>query len=121
MSQPDFFPSSTLRNADKGLVWDAKLGWLKPVFCHNCGIHSGYTPEKHKFLFYICDECEQKYGTATTTMQIPETVNWENLKQEMLAKKGRMMTNEELEQELFSASPLGVLLRELEANVRKGS
>jgi hypothetical protein len=72
-------PDSRLREL-KGLVFDKKLGWLRPIFCANCGKPGGYVtldavdPDSG-FAFYMCTSpCWEKFGLKTEFMAVPDAI-----------------------------------------------
>lgn len=107
----DLLPDSRAREA-KGRVF-TPMGAFVPVFCANCGVDGGLCPEENMtFMFYLCNECAQTYGTIAGTLMMPDELFWEQVKQEQLAAYGRYLTEPELAAVVEAdASPLATLIR----------
>jgi hypothetical protein len=87
--------------------------WV-PVFCANCGSEGGMCPEENMtFLFYQCYKCAETYGIIAGTMQVPDQVFYDKLKEEQLASYGHYLSEQELVSVVQEdASPLATLLKE---------
>jgi hypothetical protein len=47
--------------------------WMERVFCANCGCDGGLvTPEWAAHVFYLCQECADKYGPVQGATEVPE-------------------------------------------------
>lgn len=101
---------STPRHA----VWLMGAFWV-PIFCGGCGKEGGKVPEENcTFAFWLCGDCEPKYGALTGLMIVPDQVFWETLKQEQLTHgEQRLLTNDELLAHVEAdASPLSALIKQ---------
>lgn len=107
----EILPDSRAKNTT-GRIFTASGTWV-PVFCANCGKPGGACPEENMtFLFYICPKCNETYGAIAGTMQMPDEVFFEKLKQEQIASHGRYLTEQELVAVVQEdASPLATLLK----------
>jgi hypothetical protein len=96
----------------RGQVFTSSGTWI-PVFCANCGTDGGLCPEESTFMFYLCNDCFDKYGAITGTMTVPDAVFYEKLAQEQQQAFGRPATMSELLQVIENDStPLATLLKE---------
>ena len=89
MADPNVLPNSRLREAKESTRIRAGfkeggsyMNWV-PIFCANCGKSGGFVPEDHsQFAFWLCDNCVDKFGPIAATMQVPDEVFWEKVKQD---------------------------------------
>ena len=113
LEKHDLLPDSRLKHivTPKGRVFTAS-GAFVPVFCANCGADGGLCPEEGTtFLFYLCNNCAEKYGKIAGTLMMPDEVFWQKLKDEQMASHGRYLTEQELLAVVeANASPLATLL-----------
>jgi hypothetical protein len=89
-------------------------GWQVPIFCANCGAPGGYVPSFNMtFTFYLCEKCYEKNGVPPGVWVTPDTVFWDRLNAEMMARYGRILTQEELRKlEENGWGPLAALVRD---------
>jgi hypothetical protein len=96
----------------RGVLWHRGMWWV-PIYCPSCGTDGGYTPQDSTFLFWLCQECYEKYGDQTQFYVMPDEVFWQRLADEQLESYGRMLEMHELEAIVAAdASPLATLIRE---------
>ena len=54
-------------------------------------------PEENcTFAFYLCNKCAEKWAPLAGTMAMPDEVFWQKVKEEQLARYGRVLTPYEL-------------------------
>lgn len=107
----DILPDSRA-DYTKGCIY-TPAGVYIPYFCGNCGKECGWCPEDATFMFYLCRNCEGKYGEVAGLMRLPDEDYWEKLKQEQMASYGHYLTQEELAKVVEEDnSPLARLLKE---------
>lgn len=114
--KPDLLPSSIPRKTTsvdgrhpfaRGLI-----RWIK-IFCANCGADGGWVPETNRpFAFYLCDPCAEKHGAPPGTVMVPDEAYWEEVRAEQMEKYGRLLTPEELAEELKHDTTLAKLARD---------
>lgn len=98
----------------KHATFDLGMFWV-PIYCASCHREGGKVPEENMtFAFWICQDCEPKYGQLTAMMMVPDAVFWETVKQEQLHHgKQRLLTAGEMQQTLEAeTSPLSTLLKQ---------
>ena len=107
----DLLPDSRAKTT-RGRIFTSEGVWV-PVFCANCGADGGSCPEENMtFLFYLCNKCNETYGTIAGTMMVPDQVFFEQMKQEQLESHGRFLSSLELEKVVQEdASPLATLIK----------
>lgn len=71
------------------------------TYCANCSKEGVWVPEASVngpggFAFYLCSPCGDKWTDVVGLSLVPDEVFWERVKQEMLAREGRILTAEEV-------------------------
>jgi hypothetical protein len=96
----DILPNSVPR-AHK-VVFRGGVPWVA-IACANCGADGGLVPEAAcDFAFYLCDPCSKKWSPLAGTLDIPDEVFWQKVKEEQLDKFGRELSaRETLQREAF--------------------
>jgi hypothetical protein len=102
----ELLPDSRLKDREKGTVSILhpavmnRLNWA-PIFCANCGAAGGYVPqETTTFAFYLCNPCAEKWSALAGTMQVPDEVFWEKVRQAELEEYGHVLSTPEVIQAL---------------------
>jgi hypothetical protein len=98
----ELLPDSRLKDQHKGEVSILhpvvmnRLNWA-PIFCANCGKPGGYVPqETTTFAFYLCNPCAEKWSPLAGTMQVPDEVFWEKVRQAEIEQYGHVLSTPEL-------------------------
>jgi hypothetical protein len=93
---------------------------LEPIFCFNCCKPNGYVPrEVMSFVSWMCEPCSEKWGEKASMHKCSDAVFWEKVREGMLEKYGRALTQAELET-LAAQDKLGQLkLLERESPYRR--
>ena len=112
----DLLPDSraSFVSTPRGATWQLGAYWV-PIYCASCHKEGGKVPEENMtFAFWICQDCEPKYGHLTAHMMVPDAAFWETVRQEQLAHGAqRPLTTQELQAEIEGgATPLSTLLRQ---------
>lgn len=112
----DILPDSraTVISTPKHATFELGMFWV-PIYCGSCGREGGRVPEENMtFAFWLCQECEPKYGHLTAHMMVPDAVFWERVKQEQLNHGAqRLLTTDELQAVLATdTTPLATLLKQ---------
>lgn len=85
-----------LREAD-GTMTTVRLE-LEPIFCLSCGKSAGFVPsETVSFCSWLCEECSRKWGADASLHTHSDADFWAAVAAEMMARWGRVLTQEELE------------------------
>ena len=109
MSKPDLLPSGLARNPT-GRKFAQGLSWIR-VHCINCGLAGPWvTEDTVDWAFWICHECEGKFGRIAGMMCLPDHVVRQKIEHEQVEKYGRVLTPGEQAVEL-EKGPDGFLAR----------
>lgn len=87
-----------------GREWVPRRRWrtikleLEPIYCYRCGKPNGYTPKDlMSFVSWMCARCSIEHGKEDALHNHQDHEFWEKVRQEMILKYGRSLTQEELD------------------------
>lgn len=98
-------PDSRLKDSNKGSVigeWiDAFGNKIKiefvQIYCFSCGKKQGLVPmDAISYVSWLCHPCSIKYGKEASLHNCPDSIFWEHVKEEMINRFGRELTQEEI-------------------------
>jgi hypothetical protein len=84
------------RNVYTGQLETIRLS-LEPIYCISCGKSAGMVPEDIiSWCSWLCDKCSDQWGNQASLHKCPDSVFWQRVKEEMLERYGRELTQAEL-------------------------
>ncbi len=83
---------------------------MERVFCFNCGKTKGWIPRGiFSWVSMLCDPCSESVGEAAAKCNTSDHVFWDKVREEMVSRFGRGLTQQELNR-LAMRDELGRLL-----------
>jgi len=74
------------------------------------------------FAFYLCNPCSETWGELAGTYTEPDAIFWKRVQEEQLEKHKRLLTPEEMIEELKDGSnSLSRLAKDRLADLRRGN